>query len=118
MEHENWPKVMEFCDQSWNYTNFVPELYQICTFFATSKNVSIDVESLHFLMISAKCREFKINKRDGHGKSRNGHGKYVVKSVETSKGLCRPVEFKKWPVDFRGGGLHTRGYEYIVQDLY
>ena len=24
---ENWPKVMEFCDQSWNFTNFAPKLY-------------------------------------------------------------------------------------------
>ena len=24
---KNWPKVMEFCDQSWNFTNFAPELY-------------------------------------------------------------------------------------------
>ena len=21
---KNWPKVMEFCDQSWNFTNFAP----------------------------------------------------------------------------------------------
>ena len=46
----NWPKVMEFCDQSWNVTNFAP------MFFVT---------------------ECKIWKRDGHGKSRNGHGKII-----------------------------------------
>ena len=23
---KNWPKVIEFCDQSWNFTNFAPEL--------------------------------------------------------------------------------------------
>ena len=38
-------------------------------------------------MFSAKCRKWKIGKRDGHGKSRNGHGKvmekYVVKYVRT-----------------------------------
>ena len=38
-------------------------------------------------MLTAKRREFKIGERDGHGKSRNGHGKvmekYIVKSVGT-----------------------------------
>ena len=38
---ETWPKVMEFCYQSWNFTIFVPELYQICMFCATTKKVSI-----------------------------------------------------------------------------
>ena len=23
---KNWPEVVEFCDQSWNFTNFDPEL--------------------------------------------------------------------------------------------
>ena len=80
---KNWPKVMEFCNQSWNFTKFVPKLYQICTL----KKLSIDVESSHFLMFSAKCHKYKIKKRDGHGKSRNGHGKvmekYFVKFVGT-----------------------------------
>ena len=43
---------MEFCYQSWKFTNFTPELYQICMLFATTKNLSIDVESLHFLMFT------------------------------------------------------------------
>ena len=38
---------------------------------------------------SAKCRERKIGKRDGHGKSGNGHGKvmekYFLKYVGTLK---------------------------------
>ena len=38
-------------------------------------------------MFSAKRRECKLGKRDGHGKSRNGYGKvmgnYFVKSVGT-----------------------------------
>ena len=38
-------------------------------------------------LFSAKCHECKTVKRDGHGKSRNGHekvvGKYFVKSVGT-----------------------------------
>ena len=28
----DWPKVMEFCECSWSFTNFAPELYQICIF--------------------------------------------------------------------------------------
>ena len=83
----NLPKVMEFCDQSWNLTNFAPKFYQICIFFVTAKKLSSNRESLHFLMFSAKCCECKIGKRDGHGKSRNGHGKvmekYFVKYVGT-----------------------------------
>ena len=33
MEHEELAKVMEFCYQSRKFTNFPPELYQICMFF-------------------------------------------------------------------------------------
>ena len=37
---------MEFCHHSWNFTNFAPELYQICTFFFTiTKKLRIYVES-------------------------------------------------------------------------
>ena len=65
----------QFCPQ------IVPNLH---TFFAATKNLSIHVESLHFF---AKCRKYKIEKTDGHGKLRNGHGKvmekYFVKSVGT-----------------------------------
>ena len=34
MEHENWQKVLEFCDFSCNFTNFAPEFYKICAFLA------------------------------------------------------------------------------------
>ena len=54
-----WPNVMEFCYQSWNLSNFPPELYQICMLFATSKNLSISVESPHFPMFAAKRRDAK-----------------------------------------------------------
>ena len=61
-----------------------PELYQIWTFFATTKKLSINVESPHFPTFSAK------KKRDCHGKSRNCQGKvmekYFVKSVGTLLG--------------------------------
>ena len=79
----NWPKVMEFCDQSWNFTNFAPKLYQICSFFVTSKKLSSVLESAHFLTFSAKCK-CKIRKRDGHEKSRNGHGKVMGKYLLSS----------------------------------
>ena len=52
---------------------------------ATTIMLSINVESPHFLTFSVKCCECKIEKREGHGQSRNGHGKvmekYCVKSV-------------------------------------
>ena len=70
---------MEFCDQSWNFTIFAPKFYQFCMVFVTAKKLSSKVESLHFLMFSTKCRECKIGKRDGHGKSRNSHGKVIGK---------------------------------------
>ena len=75
----DWPKVMEFCDQLWSFTNFAPKFYHILMFFATAKKLSSILESPHFLMFSAKCRECKIVKRDGYGKSRSGHGKVMGK---------------------------------------
>ena len=64
MEIKHWPKVMEFCYQSCNFTNFAPELYQICMcFFATTKKLSIDVGSLHFPTFSTKrCKCKSIRK--------------------------------------------------------
>ena len=41
---KNWPKVMEFCDQSWNFTNFAPKF----VFFVTIKKLSSNLESPHF----------------------------------------------------------------------
>ena len=74
---------MEFYDQSGKFTNFATESYQIYMLFATTKKLSIDVESQHFLMFSVKCRKCKIEKRDGHEKLRNGHGKVMEKSLKT-----------------------------------
>ena len=75
---------MEFYDQSWTFTNFPPELYQICIFFVTIKKLSRDLESLHFPRFSAKHRECKNGEER---KSRNCHGKimekYLFKSVGT-----------------------------------
>ena len=61
------------------------EMYQF--FWVTTKKLSSNLESLQFTTFSAKCRKFKIGKRDSCGKSRNGCGKvmekYFVKSVGT-----------------------------------
>ena len=43
MEHEKLAK------KSWNLTNFASELYQICIVFITTKKLSTDLESPHFL---------------------------------------------------------------------
>ena len=88
LENENGDgKVIEFCDQSWNFTNFASKFYQICIFFVSTNNLRSNLESPHFLTFFAKCCECNIGKRDGHGKRRNGHGKvmekYFVKSVGT-----------------------------------
>ena len=77
---KNWPKVMEFFNQSWN---FAPKFYKICMFLVTTKKLSSNLESPHFPMFSGKCRECKIGKRDGHEKSRNGHGKVMEKTLSS-----------------------------------
>ena len=78
---------MEFFHQPWNFTKFAPKFYQIRNFVVTTKKLSSNLESPHFPTFSAKCCKCKIRKKDGYGKSRNGHGKvmekYFVKSVET-----------------------------------
>ena len=66
------------------FSQFCPRIDYVTCFFATTKRLSIDVESLHFPTFSAEC---KIEKRDGRGNLRNGHGKvmekYCVESVGT-----------------------------------
>ena len=80
---KNWPKVMEFCYQSWNFTNFAPNCTKFVRFY--TKILSINEESLQFLASSTKCCKCKIKKRDGLEKLSNSHGKvmekYFVKSV-------------------------------------
>ena len=56
---KNWPKVMDFCDQSWNFINFGPEFYQICVLFANIKKIGFSLDSPHFSPISAKCNRCK-----------------------------------------------------------
>ena len=48
---KDWQKVMEFCDQSWSFTNFHPKFDLIYALFA---DISIGLESPHFLTFSAK----------------------------------------------------------------
>ena len=57
------------------FYQFCPLILQNLYFFVTTKKLGSDLERLHFQMFSAKRRKFKIGERDGHGKSRNGHGK-------------------------------------------
>ena len=59
----NLQKVMEFCDQSWNLTNFSHEFDQICTFFLDLEKSSISLESLHFTNFSADCYDAKFEQR-------------------------------------------------------
>ena len=69
LENENGDgKVIEFCDQSWNFTSFASKFDQICIFFVSTNNLSSNLESPHFLTFFAKCRACNIGKRDGHGK--------------------------------------------------
>ena len=77
---KNWQKVVEFCDQSWNFTNFAPEFYQIC--FADNKKLSVCLESLHFLTFSAKCRKCGLLAEKRSWKS---YGKFVEKFCK----ICR-----------------------------
>ena len=45
---KNWPKVIEFCDQLWNFTNFAPKFYQFCFVLVTAKKLSRNLEIPHF----------------------------------------------------------------------
>ena len=77
MEHEKLTKSMEICDKSCNFTNFAPKFYQICIFFVIAKKN--EQKSRKSPTFSTNCRDCKIWKRDGHGKSRNVHGKVMEK---------------------------------------
>ena len=44
----NLPEVMEFCYESWNFTEFAPKLYQICMFFATTIRYTEDAGLPYF----------------------------------------------------------------------
>ena len=88
MEHKDWPK-------SWNFAishgifNFAPRFVPTLSVFATTKKVSINVESRHFPTFSTKRCECKINKRDGKVME-----KYFAKSVGTLQVLLLGVHAK------------------------
>ena len=96
MEHKKMAKshgillsVKEF-DQCCPW--IVPNLYV----YATTKNLSIDVESPHFPMISAKWCKCKIKNIDGHGKLRISSGINSVLRKETKTcepGDVHPIEY-------------------------
>ena len=73
----DWPKVMNFVNSHGILPLLPPNCTKFVSFFATTKKLIIRVESLHFPVFSTKCREYKIKKRDGHGKLRNCHGKVM-----------------------------------------
>ena len=59
---KNWPKVTEFCDQFWNFTNFAPGFYQICIFFVAIKKLSSNLESLHLLCFPQNVTNAKLER--------------------------------------------------------
>ena len=55
MEHDELAKSHEILSSIMVFYHYWPQiLINMCTFFATTKKVSINVESLHFLTFSAK----------------------------------------------------------------
>ena len=68
-----WQRVMEFCYQSWNFTNFPPKLYEMCMSFAATKKISIRVEVCIFQCFLQNASNMENDNRDGHGKLKNGH---------------------------------------------
>ena len=57
------------------FTNFAPELVP---FFSTLRNLaSVFLESPHFPTIIHKMSQMQNLSRDGHGKSRNSHRKFM-----------------------------------------
>ena len=78
---KNWPKAIDFCYQSCNFTNFAVTLCEICMFFVTTEKLSIRVESLHFLMFSANAANAK-------SKREMVMEKYFVNSVQTLHEKC------------------------------
>ena len=74
LELENWQKVMEFCDQSWNFTNCDYAFF----FFADIEKPSVSLESLNFPHIVANA---EFEQRDSYEKLRNGHGKVLGESL-------------------------------------
>ena len=94
--HGNLWSVMEF----WQFCpRIVPNLY----FVVTTKKLSSNLDNLQFPTFFAKRRKCKAGKRDGHGKSRNGHGKVMENILLSLWEPCGQVLIeskgrdKSWP---------------------
>ena len=81
-----WPKVTEFYP-------FCPQIVLNLYFSVITMKLSSDLESPHFPTFSAKRCEFKIGERNGHGKSRYGHGKVMENIVESVGTLSNSKDF-------------------------
>ena len=74
------------------FYQFAPDLYLF--FVVTTKKLSSDLESTFFPTFCGKRWECKIWKRDGNGKSRNGHGKVMEKYFAKSVGALHRLDFR------------------------
>ena len=54
-----WPKVMEFCYQIVNFTYLPLNCTKFVCFFATTKKLSINVESLGFLQNATNAKSIR-----------------------------------------------------------
>ena len=85
----NWPKVMEFCYQSWNLPILSPRIVLDLYVFLSSLRNLASMQKAEMPTFSAKCRKCKIDKRDGHVKLRHGHRKVTEKYSFKSVGTLR-----------------------------
>ena len=87
MERKQFANSHGHFEQSWNFTNYGPRYYQICTHFADIERL-VSLESSHF---STTCTKFhvenaKSEQRNSHGKCKNSHGKVMEISVTDCSG--------------------------------
>ena len=64
-----------------------PNCAKFAHFFATTEKIKHPRRKSAFPPFCAKCRKYKIKKRDGHVKLRNGQGEVMVKNI-----LLSPLE--------------------------
>ena len=71
---------------------------------------------MHFLVFSGKCCECKLEKRDGYGKLKNGHGQNVVKSVGTLSRVLYPAGTAPGHMKCRGLVVLSPGFDHLISD--